>query len=169
MTRDQASWTEARTQAEALLEAISAAEAVIVTTIERECEALRAGCMLAARALHTRLCDAAKFYVDGIKSARASLAALEQVLPGSQEYLEQQREAFSALLKVELAVLASEYAACGASGQAMSFTGESLLGSAIAGPAEDAGRPGSRSISKRDMRNPARLPPTRLPQRFGRA
>lgn len=169
MTNDQASWAEARTQAEALLQAISASEAVIVTTIERECEAIRSGCMLAARALHTRLCDAAKFYVDGIKSARASLAALEEVLPGSQEYLEKQREAFSALLKVELAVLASEYAACGASGQAMSFTGETLLGSAVSSPAKHAGKADPRSVAKRDMPNPGRVPRTRVMQRFGRA
>ena len=73
----------ARAQAEELLAAIDAAESVIVTTIERECEALRAGRMLAARALHTRLCDAARLYLEATKAARASLWTLEQVLPGT--------------------------------------------------------------------------------------
>ena len=76
----------ARAQAEELLAAIDAAEAVIVTTIERECEALRAGRMLAARALHTRLCDAARLYLEATKAARASLWTLEQVLPGTEAY-----------------------------------------------------------------------------------
>jgi hypothetical protein len=131
MTSDQGSRAQARAQAEELIQAISAAESVIVTTIERECAALRAGCMLAARALHTRLCDAVRYYLDGMRAARASLAALEQVLPGSQDHLEERRAAFASVLKVELAVLASEYAACGVSNPPMSFTGESMLRSAM--------------------------------------
>ena len=62
--------------------------------------------MLAARALHTRLCDAARLYLEATKAARASLWTLEQVLPGTEAYLEERREAFSALLQVEFAVLA---------------------------------------------------------------
>jgi hypothetical protein len=154
MTNDRNSWDHARAQAEELLREIASAEMAIVTTIERECDALRAGCMLAARALHTRLCDSVKFYLNAIKAARASLAALEQVLPGAQEHLEERRAAFSSLLKVELAVLASEYAACGAGGQPVSFTGESLLGSAMVEaskqqPAPQAARADVRRIAKR--------------------
>src|SRR5688572_20130504 len=103
----------ARAQAEELLAAIDAAEAVIVETIERECEALRAARMLAARALHTRLCDAARLYLEATKAARASLWTLEQVLPGTQACLEERREAFAALLQVEFAVLATERTAAG--------------------------------------------------------
>ena len=87
------------------------AEGVIVSTIERECEALRAGRMLAAKALRLRLRDAAKLYLDVTRAARASIWTIEQLLPGTEVHLEQCRAAFAALLKVELAVLAAERAA----------------------------------------------------------
>jgi hypothetical protein len=102
---------EAESQAKELLAAIEAAEGVIVTTIERECEALRAGRLLAADALRTRLRDAAKLYLNVTRAVRASLWTLEKILPGAGGVLEERRAAFSALLKVELAVLAAERAA----------------------------------------------------------
>jgi hypothetical protein len=105
--------SRAKGQAEELMLAISAAESVIVTTIERECEALRDGRMLAAKALHTRLGDAANLYLHAIRAARASLWTMEQVLPGTRTLLEERRTAFSSLLKVELAVLAAQRAAAG--------------------------------------------------------
>jgi len=129
-----------RLWAEGLVDAVSAAEAVIIATVERECDALRAGQMLAARALHTRLCDAVKVYVQASRAVRASLAALESALPGSGEHLEDRRQAFSALLKLELAVLAAERAACGEVGPATSFTGETLVGFAPAEPPPQAAR-----------------------------
>jgi hypothetical protein len=103
----------ARADAEVLLEAISAAEEVIVTTLERECEALRAGHLLAAKALHTRFCDATRLYLDAIRSARASLWTIETVLPGARATLEERRGAFLSILKVELAVLAAARVAAG--------------------------------------------------------
>lgn len=104
----------ARAQANELLQAIAVAEDVIVTTIERECEALRTGRMLAAEALQLRLADASRLYLNTSRAARASLWTIEQVLPGTQELLEERRAAFAALLKVELAVLAAERAAADA-------------------------------------------------------
>ena len=102
---------QAEAQASELLRAIDMAEALIVSTIERECEALRAGRLLAAGALRVRLRDAAKLYLDATRAARASIWTIEQLLPGTQNHLEQCRAAFAALLKVELAVLAAERAA----------------------------------------------------------
>jgi hypothetical protein len=102
---------QAEAQSRELLQAIEAAEGVIVSSIERECEALRAGQMLAAQALRIRLRDAAKLYVNLIRAARASLWTLEQVLPGIGQHLDSRRAAFGALLRVELAVLAAERAA----------------------------------------------------------
>jgi hypothetical protein len=102
---------QAEAQASELLRAIDMAEALIVSTIERECEALRAGRLLAANALRLRLRDAAKLYLDVTRAARASIWTIEQLLPGTQNHLEQCRAAFAALLKVELAVLAAERAA----------------------------------------------------------
>jgi hypothetical protein len=102
---------QAEAQARELLQAIEGAEAVIVSSIERECEALRAGQMLAAEALRVRLRDAAKLYVNLIRAARASIWTLEQVVPGTADYLDARRAAFAALLRVELAVLAAERAA----------------------------------------------------------
>ena len=93
--------------------AIAASESVIIATIERECEALRAGRMLAAKALHTRLCDASRLYLDATRAARASLWTIEQVLPGTKAKLEAGRAEFSVLLKVELAILAAERAVAG--------------------------------------------------------
>jgi hypothetical protein len=101
----------ARAQAEELLLAIEAAEGIIVSTIERECEALRAGQMLAARALRARLTDAARLYLSAVRAARASLWSIEQAAPGTRAMLDEQRRAFAALLRVELAVLAAERAA----------------------------------------------------------
>jgi len=102
---------QAEAQARELVQAIEGAEAVIVSSIERECEALRAGQMLAAEALRVRLRDAAKLYVNLIRAARASIWTLEQVVPGTADYLDARRAAFAALLRVELAVLAAERAA----------------------------------------------------------
>ena len=102
---------QAEAQAGELLRAIEAAESVIVSTIERECEALRAGRLLAANALRLRLRDAAKLYLNVTRAARASMWTIEQLLPGTQQNLEQSRKAFAALLKIELAVLAAERAA----------------------------------------------------------
>jgi hypothetical protein len=98
---------EAIAQAEALLDAIDTAETIIVSTIERECEALRTGRTLAAKALHTRLCDAARLYLNATKAARASLWTIEHVLPGSAARIEERRAAFADVLKVELAVLSA--------------------------------------------------------------
>jgi hypothetical protein len=98
----------AEVQARELIQALEAAESVIVSSIERECEALRAGQMLAARALRLRLNDAAKIYINLIRAARASMWTIEQVFPGTSEYLESHRATFAALLRVELAVLAAE-------------------------------------------------------------
>jgi hypothetical protein len=97
-------------QAEELIEAIGAAETVIAETIERECEALRNGRTLAARALHTRLCDAARLYLHATRAAQASIWTMEQVMPGCRRMLEERRAAFSSVLKVELAILATERA-----------------------------------------------------------
>jgi hypothetical protein len=97
-------------QAEELVEAIGAAETVIAETIERECEALRSGRTLAAKALHTRLCDAARLYLHASRAAQASIWTMEQVMPGCRRMLEERRAAFSSVLKVELAILATERA-----------------------------------------------------------
>ena len=105
---------QAAAQTRELLRTIETAESVIVGTIERECEALRAGRLLAADALRLRLRDAASLYLSLIRAARASIWTIEQVLPGSRVELESRRSAFSALLKVELAVLAAERAAANA-------------------------------------------------------
>jgi hypothetical protein len=111
----------ARADAEVLLEAIAAAEEVIVTTLERECEALRAGHLLAAKALHTRFCDATRLYLDAIRSARASLWTIETVLPGARAALEERRTAFLSVLKVELAVLAAARVAAGEEESSLGF------------------------------------------------
>lgn len=102
---------QAETQARELIHAIAAAESVIISSIDRECEALRSGQMLAAGALRLRLHDAARLYLNLVRAARASLWTIEQVLPGTGDHLEARREAFGSLLKVELAVLAAERAA----------------------------------------------------------
>ncbi len=102
---------QAQAQADELLRAIDAAEGVVVSTIERECEALRAGRLLAADALRMRLREASRLYLNLMRAARASLWTMERILPGVDAALAERRAAFGALLKVELAVLAAERAA----------------------------------------------------------
>ncbi len=102
---------EARAQAEEMFHAIVSAEQIIVSAIERECEALRTGRMLAAKALHTHLCDAARIYLSATRAARASIATLEQVSPGICGRLEERRSTFASILRIELAVLVAERAA----------------------------------------------------------
>ena len=97
-------------QAEELIAAIASAETVIAETIERECEALRSGRILAAKALHMRVCDAARLYLQAMRAAQASIWTMDQVMPGCRRLLEDRRAAFSSVLKVELAVLATERA-----------------------------------------------------------
>jgi hypothetical protein len=102
---------QARNQASELLQAIATTESIIVGTIERECEALRTDRMLAAEALHLRLCDAARLYLHATKAARASLAIMGQLLPGISDAFEERRAAFASVLRVQLAVLTAERAA----------------------------------------------------------
>jgi hypothetical protein len=102
---------QAQTQANELLRSIDSAEAVIVSTIERECEALRAGRMLAANALRMRLHEAARLYLNIMRAVRASTWTMEQVVPGTCHELDERRAAFAAVLRVELAVLVTERAA----------------------------------------------------------
>src|SRR5689334_18743619 len=109
--RVQSFRAQAEAQAKELLRAIELAESVIISTIERECEALRSGQMLAADALRLRLRDAAKLYLGVTRAARASIWTIEQLLPGTHRQLHESRAAFAALLKVELSVLAAERAA----------------------------------------------------------
>lgn len=91
----------------ALFTAIEAAERSIISAIERECEALRAGRKLAAMALHINLCDAARVYIAAAKSARACLGLLDRCAPDAVDWLERRREAFNAILKIELSTLAA--------------------------------------------------------------
>ena len=90
-----------------LLSAVEAAEWVIVALLAREREALRAGCRLAAKAVHVRVNDAARLYLNAIAAAKASLSALETVVPEAPQVLEIRRTTFGAILRIELATLAA--------------------------------------------------------------
>ncbi len=102
---------DARAAADALINSIAYAEHLVLATIERECEALRTGRLLAAEALQGRLMDASRLYLNAVRAARASLAAVAQTLPEMRDVLEEGRGVFAALLRIELAVLAAERAA----------------------------------------------------------
>ena len=97
----------ARMRLEDLLSTIDSAESVIVALLAREREALRAGCRLAANAVHIRVNDAARLYLNAIAAAKASLSAIEPILPEAPEVLENRRAAFGAILRIELATLAT--------------------------------------------------------------
>jgi hypothetical protein len=98
-------------QAEELIGALAHAEKTILTTIERECEALRAQRMLAAKSLHDRLCEVTQIYLNCARAARTSMDILERALPGCRAYLEERRAAFSPVLQIQLAVLGAQRAA----------------------------------------------------------
>ena len=91
-----------------LAAAFEAAESLIIATIERECEALRAGRHLAAQALRNRLDDAARLYLNAAKGARASYALYQDLAPEVVVEIESRRRFFAAILKIELAVLAAQ-------------------------------------------------------------
>ncbi|HSG95765.1 MAG TPA: hypothetical protein VLA28_09595 [Afifellaceae bacterium] len=97
----------ARTRLDHLVCAMESAEHVIISLLAREREALRAGCRLAANAVHIRVNEAAQIYLNAIAAAKASLSAIEPVLPEAPEVLENRRAAFGAILRIELATLAS--------------------------------------------------------------
>ena len=97
----------ARMRLENLLSAMESAERVIIALLAREREALRADCQLAANAVHIRVNDAARLYLNAIAAAKASLSALEPVLPEAPQVLENRRTTFGAILRIELATLAA--------------------------------------------------------------
>ena len=97
----------ARTRLENLVHAMASAEHVIVALLAREREALRAGCRLAANAVHIRVNEAAQLYLNAIAAAKAGLSALEPILPEAPQVLENRRAAFGAILRIELATLAT--------------------------------------------------------------
>ena len=97
----------ARTRLENLLCAMESAEHVIVAMLARERQALRAGCRLAANAVHIRVNEAAQLYLNAIAAAKTSLSALEPILPEAPQVLESRRAAFGAILRIELATLAT--------------------------------------------------------------
>ena len=90
-----------------LLAAVEQAEKTIVETIGRECDALRSGRMLAARAIRTRLSDCAQMYINAINASRTALESAGHDCPGLNDKLEYRRAAFAALLRVEMATLAA--------------------------------------------------------------
>jgi hypothetical protein len=97
----------ARTRLENLLCAMESAEHVIIALLAREREALRAGCRLAANAVHVQVNEGARLYLNTITAAKASLSTLEPVLPEAPQVLESRRAAFGAILRIELATLAA--------------------------------------------------------------
>ena len=99
--------TAARMRLDNLVRAMESAEHVIVALLAREREALRAGCRLAANAVHVRVNEAARLYLNAIAAAKASLSALEPVLPEAPQVLENRRATFGAILRIELATLAT--------------------------------------------------------------
>ncbi len=97
----------ARMRREDLLYAIESAEHVIVALLAREREALRAGCRLAANAVHIRVNDAARLYLNAIAAAKLSLPALESFIAEAPQVLESRRVTFGATMRIELATLAT--------------------------------------------------------------
>ncbi len=97
----------ARIRLDNLLCAIESAERVIVTLLAREREALRSDCRLAANAVHIRVNDAARLYLDTLTAAKAALSVLEPVLPDAPDLLESRRAVFGAIMRIELATLAT--------------------------------------------------------------
>jgi hypothetical protein len=94
-----------------LIEPVAEAELAVSAAIARERAALKAGRLLAARAFHVRLEDAARDYIAALHRTRATLDVLG---PGSarvREALENRRLAFGSMLRIELAALAAARAA----------------------------------------------------------
>lgn len=98
---------EAERTVRKFVRAMDSAEARIVGLMAREREALRSGNRLAAKQIHSRLGNAAKFYLGTVCSARNTLAAMNDLFSDSEiaEFLEQRRITFASLLRIEMAAL----------------------------------------------------------------
>ena len=94
-----------------LIEPVAAAEQAVTAAIARERAALKAGRLLAARAFHVRLEDAARDYVAALRRTRATLNVLGPGSASVREALESRRLAFGSVLRIELAALAAAQAA----------------------------------------------------------
>lgn len=99
--------SEQESVARDILGAVKSAEDSILNSIGRECDALRSGRLLAARAIRTRLCDCARMYIAAIGAARSAIRLHGHHYPKLAQDLEKRREAFAALLRVEIAALAA--------------------------------------------------------------
>lgn len=119
----------ARMRLDSLLCAMESAERVIVSLLAREREALRVGCRLAANAVHIRVNDAARLYLNTLTAAKAALSVLEPILPEASEILESRRAVFGAILRIELATLATTRMAadCAGPGSADTKRAETMM------------------------------------------
>ena len=119
----------ARMRLDSLLCAMESAERVIVALLAREREALRVGCRLAANAVHIRVNDAARLYLNTLTAAKAALSVLEPILPEASEILESRHAVFGAILRIELATLATTRMAadCAGPGSADTKRAETMM------------------------------------------
>ncbi|TDI55495.1 MAG: hypothetical protein E2O93_07555 [Alphaproteobacteria bacterium] len=119
----------ARMRLDSLLCAMESAERVIVALLAREREALRVGCRLAANAVHIRVNDAARLYLNTLTAAKAALSVLEPILPEASKILESRHAVFGAILRIELATLATTRMAadCAGPGSADTKRAETMM------------------------------------------
>jgi hypothetical protein len=108
--RSSARWAES-SAAMRLIEPVAEAEQAVTAAIARERAALKAGRLLAARAFHLRLEDAARDYIAVLRRTRATLNVLGPGTAKVREELESRRAAFGSVLRIDLAALAAARAA----------------------------------------------------------
>jgi hypothetical protein len=101
---------ESKAEAENLVRHLLAAMDALVATVEQETELVRAGKIKQAATLESAKDELARLYAADTAQVKANLPALSQHVPDLLAALRQQHETFSALLQVNLTVLATAHA-----------------------------------------------------------
>ena len=97
-------------EAENLIRRLLTAMDALVATVEQETQLVRAGRLKDAGALEAAKADLARTYVSDTAQVKANLPVLKQQVPDLLAALRKQHDTFSALLQINLTVLATAHA-----------------------------------------------------------
>ena len=97
-------------EAENLVRHLLVAMDALVAAVEQETELVRAGKVKEAAALETTKAELAKAYMADRAQVKANLPVISQTVPALLDALRKQHDTFSALLQINMTVLATAHA-----------------------------------------------------------
>ena len=109
-TKPAAQPIQSAAEAENLIRHLLAAMDALVATVEQETALVRAGKLKDAMALEPAKSELARTYVTDTTQVKANLPALSKQVPKLLEALRKQHDTFTALLQINLTVLATAHA-----------------------------------------------------------